>query len=52
MTERIARAARAAAAPDVEVMAGQSASGPDVIEGPFDGALAVPQMLTRMREAM
>lgn len=48
--ERVARTARAAA-PDVEVMAGQSASGPDAIQGPFGGALAVPGMLTRMREA-
>lgn len=51
MTEGIATAARAAAPPDVEILAGQSASGPEAIEGPFDGALAVPGMLARMREA-
>ncbi|WP_417279723.1 aspartate/glutamate racemase family protein [Celeribacter sp.] len=51
MTEGIARAARAAAAPDVEILAGQSAQGPEAIEGPFDGALAVPGMLAQMRRA-
>lgn len=51
MTDGIARAARAAAAPDVEVIAGQSAGGPVAIEGPFDGALAVPGMLSRMQAA-
>ncbi|MBZ4021559.1 Asp/Glu/hydantoin racemase [Rhodobacter sp. TJ_12] len=51
MTEGIARAARAAAAPDVEILAGQSRHGPDAIEGPFDGALAVPGMLSAMRRA-
>lgn len=51
MTEGIAAAARAAAAPDVHILAGQSATGPDAIEGPFDGALAVPGMLARMRAA-
>ena len=45
MTEGIA------AAPDVEIIAGQSAAGPDAIEGPFDGAMAVPGMLASMREA-
>lgn len=51
MTDGIAQAARAAAAPDVEIIAGQSANGPDAIEGPFDGAMAVPGMLARMRDA-
>jgi len=51
MTDGIAQAARAAAAPDVEIIAGQSANGPDAIEGPFDGAMAVPGMLVRMRDA-
>lgn len=49
MTTGIAQAARTAAAPDVEILAGQSAQGPDAIEGPFDGALAVPGMLAQMR---
>lgn len=51
MTDSIARAARAAAASDVEVIAGQSNYGPEAIEGPFDGALAVPGMLMRMKAA-
>ncbi|MBN9888948.1 aspartate/glutamate racemase family protein [Pelagibaca abyssi] len=51
MTESIAAAARLAAAPDVEIIAGQSVRGPAAIEGPFDGALAVPGMLARMRDA-
>lgn len=51
MTEGIETAARAAAPPDVEVIAGQSPDGPEAIEGPFDGAMAVPGMLARMRAA-
>ncbi|CUH80967.1 Asp/Glu/Hydantoin racemase [Tropicibacter naphthalenivorans] len=51
MTDGIARATRAAAASDVQVIAGQSAMGPAAIEGPFDGALAVPGMLSQMQTA-
>jgi allantoin racemase len=48
MTEGILAAALRAAAPDVEIVAGQSAQGPEAIEGLFDGALAVPGMLRAM----
>ncbi|MCC6305163.1 MAG: aspartate/glutamate racemase family protein [Rhodobacteraceae bacterium] len=51
MTAGMLGAARRAAAADVEIVAGQSGEGPDAIEGPFDGALAVPGMLRAMLAA-
>ena len=49
MTRDILAAARAAAGPDVTITATQSKTGPEAIEGPFDGALAVPGMLAAMQ---
>jgi allantoin racemase len=45
MTQRIGAAARAVAAPGVEIVAANPASGPVSIEGYFDEALAVPGMI-------
>ena len=45
MTDTIARAARAASGPDVEIVATTNATGPASIEGPVDGARAVPGLL-------
>ena len=45
MTDTIARAARAASGPDVEIVATTNATGPLSIEGPVDGARAVPGLL-------
>ncbi|MET3601670.1 aspartate/glutamate racemase family protein [Martelella mangrovi] len=45
MTARIAGAAQAVAGSDTEILGRQSLCGPDAIEGPFDGALAVPGLL-------
>ena len=51
MTEGIAAAALAAAPPGVTVTTTGAAGGPPSIEGPVDGALAVPWMLQRIEEA-
>lgn len=45
MTEAIGQAAARAALPGTEIMARQSAHGPDAIEGPFDGAMCLPGLL-------
>ncbi len=45
MTETIARSAREAAGPGTEIRATTNASGPASIEGPVDGARAVPGLL-------
>lgn len=49
MTEAVARAARAAAAPGVEIAARTSRSGPPAIQGPEDGAAAIPGLLEEIR---
>lgn len=49
MTERIAHAARAAAAPGTIILHGQPAGSPPAIEGVVDGAMAVPGMLSHIR---
>ena len=51
MTQGIAVAAAGAAPPGVEVRTTGAAGGPLSIEGPVDGALAVPWMLQRIEEA-
>jgi allantoin racemase len=51
MTDKIARAARAAASPDTEIVAATSAEGPASIEGHFDGALALPGLLAEIHKA-
>jgi len=51
MTAGIARAAEAAAPPGATVVTTGAAGGPLSIEGPVDGALAVPWMLQRIEEA-
>lgn len=49
MTQKIATAARAAAAAGTVIEAATSAAGPASIEGYFDGALALPGMLAEIR---
>lgn len=51
MTEKIAAAARAVAAPGTEIVARNPADGPVSIEGFYDEAFAVPAMLQLIREA-
>ena len=51
MTETIAAAARAVAAPDVEVIARTSRTGPASIQGPEDGEAAIPGLLAEIRAA-
>jgi allantoin racemase len=51
MTEKIARAAKAAANSGTEIVAATSAEGPASIEGHFDGALALPGLLDEIRRA-
>lgn len=51
MTAKIAEAARRAAGPDTEIVAGQPEDGPASIEGHFDGALSVPGMLGEIARA-
>lgn len=50
MTETIARAPRAVAGPDVEIVATTNITGPDSIEGPVDGARAAPGLLDLIAE--
>ena len=45
MTRKIGGAARSAAAPDVEIVARNPASGPASIQGPEDGCAAIPGTL-------
>lgn len=52
MTEKAALAARTVAGPGTAILADESAFGPASIEGPYDGALAVPGMLLRIEEAV
>ncbi len=48
MTATIAEAARAAAGPGVEIVARTNASGPPAIQGPEDGAAALPGVLAEI----
>ncbi|MBB3441826.1 aspartate/glutamate racemase family protein [Rhizobium sp. BK379] len=50
MTEKAATAARAVAAAGTEIIAATSRMGPVSIEGHYDGALAIPGLLTEMKE--
>ena len=50
MTDKIAVAARAAAAAGTEIVAATSAEGPASIEGYFDGALSLPGLLDEIRK--
>ena len=51
MTKAIGRVATAVAAPGTEILAVTSAAGPASIEGPYDGALAVPGLLREIAKA-
>jgi allantoin racemase len=51
MTETIAEAARAVAAPDVEILARTNHAGPPSIQGEADGAAAVPGLLAEIAAA-
>ncbi|TPE51513.1 aspartate/glutamate racemase family protein [Amaricoccus solimangrovi] len=51
MTETIAAAARAVAAPDVEIIARTNRAGPPSIQGEADGAAAVPGLLAEIAAA-
>jgi allantoin racemase len=51
MTNRIAAAARKVAGDRTEIIGRQPEFGPAAIEGPFDGALAVPGLLKEIVEA-
>ena len=51
MTEKIAQAARAAAAPGTEIVATNPREGPASIEGYYDEALCVPGVLEIVRKA-
>jgi len=51
MTQAIAAAAKAAVPADVEIVATEPDFGPASIEGYYDGAFAVPGLLTRIVEA-
>lgn len=50
MTEKAAAAARAVAASGTEIIAATSRMGPVSIEGHYDGALAIPGLLSELRE--
>lgn len=50
MTEKAAIAARAVAASGTEIIAATSRMGPVSIEGHYDGALAIPGLLSELRE--
>ena len=50
MTDKVAIAARAVAAPGTEIVAVTSAEGPVSIEGFFDGALSLPGLLDEIRK--
>ncbi|PZQ51700.1 MAG: HyuE hydantoin racemase [Rhodovulum sulfidophilum] len=51
MTETIAEAARAVAAPDVEILARTNTAGPPSIQGEADGTAAVPGLLAEIAAA-
>ena len=51
MTRLIAEAAKAVARPETEIRAVEPKFGPASIEGPYDGAFAVPGLLARIAEA-
>lgn len=51
MTESIAANARQALPPGVEVLAWTNASGPPAVQGPADGAAALPGLLTLLAPA-
>lgn len=51
MTRLIAEAAKAVARPDTEIRAVEPEFGPASIEGPYDGAFAVPGLLARIADA-
>ncbi|MCK0207478.1 aspartate/glutamate racemase family protein [Starkeya koreensis] len=51
MTDKIAAAARAVAAPGTEIVAATSVMGPASIEGHYDDALALPGLLAAIGEA-
>ncbi|MEM9765245.1 MAG: aspartate/glutamate racemase family protein [Pseudomonadota bacterium] len=51
MTEKIGAAARAVAAPDVEIVARTSHAGPPAIQGREDGEAAVPPLLDEIARA-
>lgn len=50
MTEKAATAARLVAAGGTEIIAATSRMGPVSIEGHYDGALAIPGLLTELKE--
>ncbi|QFI70188.1 aspartate/glutamate racemase family protein [Sinorhizobium alkalisoli] len=50
MTEKAAEAARAVAGHGTEIIAATSKTGPTSIEGHYDGAIAVPGLLTEIRD--
>ncbi|MBY5346324.1 aspartate/glutamate racemase family protein [Rhizobium leguminosarum] len=50
MTDKAATAARAVAASGTEIIAATSRMGPVSIEGHYDGALAIPGLLSELRE--
>ncbi len=50
MTEKAATAARAVAAAGTEIIVATSRMGPVSIEGHYDGALAIPGLLTELNE--
>ncbi|ACE92009.1 Asp/Glu/hydantoin racemase protein [Rhizobium phaseoli] len=50
MTEKAATAARAVAASGTEIIAATSRMGPVSIEGHYDGALAIPGLLSELKE--
>lgn len=50
MTEKAATAARLVAASGTEIIAATSRMGPVSIEGHYDGALAIPGLLTELKE--
>ncbi|MDQ0512417.1 aspartate/glutamate racemase family protein [Ancylobacter amanitiformis] len=51
MTDKIAAAARAVAAPGTDIVAATSSMGPASIEGYYDDALALPGLLAAIAEA-
>lgn len=51
MTEAIGQAARLSARPDTDILVRQSPDGPAAIEGPYDGAMCVPGLLSALRDA-
>ncbi|GAA3086968.1 aspartate/glutamate racemase family protein [Rhizobium viscosum] len=50
MTEKAATAARAVAASGTEIIAATSRMGPVSIEGHYDGALAIPGLISELKE--